>query len=173
MKKEFASALIFILLITACGTDRPMVRLEEGISLSNYEVFIVEPVKNETGKEFDCDVAGYLTQHLESELKHRGYEVGNDPNSNSKVLLVRSALLAYEPGSAFKRWLVWPVPAGKTQATVRISLIDKQTAETFGDLVFAEAVTGGGLFSAGADKRILEEIAGGMAREIDKRIKPR
>jgi hypothetical protein len=67
------------------------------------------------------------------------------------------------------RWLA--TGAGRTQATVRTSLIDKMTGESIGEIVIDEAVSSGGLFSVGADKYILEVVAKEISNVIDKKIK--
>lgn len=54
---------------------------------------------------------------------------------------MKSRLLSYEPGSAFKRWLA---PGfGKTQAAAGTSLIDKKTGKVLGELVSADKVSAG------------------------------
>jgi hypothetical protein len=70
------------------------------------------------------------------------------------------------------RWLAQPL-AGKTQITLMTSLIDKKTGEVMADFLSTDAVTGGGLFSVGADKWILGTVVQSLVSEIDQRMKGR
>jgi hypothetical protein len=141
----------------------------EDVSLADYKVFEVPPVLNATGKTFEFDVADILTQNIKSKLGGKGYTVSDGSATLEQVVIIKSSLLSYEPGDAFKRWLA---PGyGKTQATVRTSLIDKRTGKLLAELVSADAVSAGGLYSAGADKRILDAIAEGVVDAIEKKAR--
>jgi hypothetical protein len=50
-------------------------------------------------------------------------------------------------------------------------IIDKKTGKLLGELVSADTVSAGGLYSAGSDKRILDAIAEGVVEEIEKKAK--
>lgn len=175
-KRCVLTSLLFIVVV-GCGSivkSKPITRITEGVLFTKYQAFEVEPVTNETGKTFNFDVTDNLTRHIKSALEDLGYTVTNRPDLLQNVLVIKSSLIAFEPGSAFKRWLGAPiVPAGKTQATIKTSLIDKQNGDVIGDIVSAEAVSGGGLYTIGADKWIFEVIAKGVVNEIDKRMKER
>ena len=161
--------LIFVIIITGCVTSKPMVYMEKGVSLSDYNVFEVLPVQNETGKTYEFDVTNTLSQNIKSKLKEKGFQVADATAASGKVLIIKATLLSYEPGSAFKRWLA---PGfGSTQATVKTLLIDKKTRRSLGEFMSADTVGSGGLFSAGADKGILDSIATGIVDEIEKKIK--
>lgn len=168
MKESSIVVFLLFLFVAGCVTSKPMVTMEKGASLSVYKAFEVSPVLNETGRTFEFDVADTLTQNIKSKLRDKGYVVdGAVPLE--EILIIKSSLLSYEPGSAFKRWLA---PGfGKTQATVKTLLIDKKTGGVIGEMVSAEAVSAGGLYSAGADKRILDAIAEGIVDEIEKKVK--
>ena len=101
-------------------------------------------------------------------LEEKGYNVIDDPNKKKKVLLIKTTLISYVPGSAFKRWL--SPNLGKTQATVRAILIDKDSGEIISDIVFAEAIQWGGLYSIGSHKIILSNIAKGLINQIEQEM---
>jgi len=170
MKKLSAIVfLIFAIIMSGCVTSKPMVSMVKGVSLAGYKVFEVQPVQNETGKTYEFNVSNTLTQNIKSKLRNKGFLVSDGTAISEKVLTIKSSLLSYEPGSALKRWFA---PGfGKTQATVRTLLIDKKTGKVFGEFVSADTVSAGGLYSAGADKRILDAIATGIADEIEKKVK--
>ena len=168
MKWRYTCLSVIVLVLFGCVTSQPMVSMEKGVSLKGYSSFYVPDVANQTGNEYEFDVAGTLTQEIKEELGNRGLDVTED-KSTENLLVVTCSLVSYEPGSAFKRWLV---PGyGKTQATVKTLLIDNTSNEVLGEFISAEAVSAGGLYSAGADKRILAAIAQGIADQIESLLK--
>lgn len=167
--KDTHFLIFFLFLVVIACTSEPAVRIEEDYSLINYEVIDVVFAENVTGETFDFDIAEALTKHLKLQLKQKGYLITQDIEKDENVLIVKSSIVSYNPGSAFKRWLM--PGAGKTQATVRTSLIDKKSGIIIGEMVNSEAVSSGGLYSVGANKWILEVIAKGIASEIDERLR--
>jgi hypothetical protein len=162
--------LSFAIIMSGCiTTSKPMVYMEKDVSLVGYKVFKVQPVINETGKTYEFNVSNTLTQNIKSELRDKGFIVSDGTITSQKVLIIKSKLLSYAPGSALKRWFA--AGFGKTQATVETSLIDKKTGKVVGEFVSAETVSSGGLYSAGADKWILDAIATGIVDEIEKKVK--
>lgn len=173
MLKRYTGTIISLVsvLILGCYTTNPIITVDPNIPISKYELFEVEPVIDDTGKDFDFDVAGELTEQIILKLQGKGYSVIIDSKNKKNILLIRSTLISYEPGNAVKRWLASPlIPAGKTQATVRSILIDKNSGKIIGDIVFAEAVQEGGLYSIGAHIHILAAIAKGLTDEIQEKM---
>ncbi len=180
--KNYMILILLLLVVGGCPSypTKLMVRMEKGVSLSEYKVFEVMPVSNETGKTFEFDVADELTQHIKAKIKDKGYVINERKEVKDSVLVIKSSLITYEPGSAAKRFL----GGGKTRATVRTSLIDKMTGKVIGEIVSVEEVGGkyvemwgfeynpvDALSNVGAYKRILGVVAKGIANEIDKNIK--
>jgi len=167
--KNLILAYVVLIFLGGCYAATPMVRMEKGESLATYKIFKVTSTVNETGKKFEFDVAGELTQQIKSKLKEKGYKINCETDTQEVCLVIKSRIITYEPGSVAKRWILQGT--GKTRATVRTFLIDNKTENIIGEIVTSEEVSGGGLFSAGADKWILEVIAKGITNEIDKRVK--
>jgi hypothetical protein len=168
MDKNFIPVLFLLLFLCGCVAAKPMVSMEEGAFLKTYKVFQVAPAINETGETFEFDVTGELTNKVKLRLTEKGYKV-EEVSASEGVLVIKNSLMDYEAGNAAGRWLAPGV--GVTQATVKTSLIDKTTGTIIGEMVTSESVSGGGLFSVGAYKQILDTIAKGIANEIDTRMK--
>jgi hypothetical protein len=161
--------ILLLLVVIGCAAAKPAVWMEKGVSLSGYKVFEVMPVSNETGKTFEFDVANELTQHIKSKLKDKGYIISEEKKAVEGVLIIKSSLIVYEPGSAFKRWILTGL--GKTQCTLKTSLVDKKTGKVLGEMLAAEEVSSGGLYSIEADKWILNVVAKSISDEIDRKVK--
>lgn len=174
MKRALFTLLTLALtFITACTTGTVTVQMEKDASLEEYKVFDVLPVSNETGKTFEFDVADTITQHIKSKLKEKkGFIIAEGAPTAENIITIKSRLTSYAPGSAFKRWLPfgWTNESAKTQCIVWSTLIDKRTEGVLGEIVANKAVTEGGLFTIGADTKILETVAGDIADEIAKKV---
>lgn len=169
INKASTSFLMVAMLFFGCGASSPAVRMESAEPLRKYGLFEVAPVTNDTGKTFAFDVAEEFGNQIRSQLESRGYIVASGSAVTDDALIVRCSIASYEPGSAVARWLA--PGAGKTQATVLTSLVDKRTGSAVGEMLSAEAVGTGGLYSAGADRWILEKIAKGVVDKIEERMK--
>jgi hypothetical protein len=168
MMKYFA-VLPLVVLLYGCAGVQPKMWLDKVVSLPAYRVFEVAPASNDTEKTFEFDVAATLTEHLKSKLQEKGYRLSEDPARLDDVLVIKSSLVAYKPGSAFARWAI--PGAGTTLCVVRNSLFDKRTGRLVGEMVTGRSVSAGGLFTVGADKWILEVTASAITDELDKRVK--
>ncbi len=187
--KNYIILILLLLVVGGCSPrEKLMVRMENGVSLSEYKVFEVMPVSNETGKTFEFDVADELTQHIKAKIKDKGYVINERKEVKDSVLVIKSSLMTYEPGSAGMRLLDLGVEVasniryegiGDTRATVRTSFIDKMTGKVIGEMVITEQVGTIGrwilpeesLLTVGAYKKILGVVAKAIANEIDKNVK--
>ena len=168
-KRPILLCMLVSLLVFGCAGSSPAVRMESAEPLRKYGIFEVAPVSNDTGKTFAFDIAEEFGNQIRSQLESKGYIVAAGSGGTDDALIIRCSITSYEPGSAFARWLA--PGAGKTQATVLTSLVDKRTGTTIGELLSADAVGGGGLYTVGADRWILEKIAKGVVEKIDERMK--
>lgn len=174
MTRLFALLALTAVLLAGCYTARPVVSIDSTVSFDKYQAVEVLSVVNKTERTYDFDVAQTLTQKIKERLIEQGLVVVEGPEGDREILTVSSVLVAYEPGNAVTRWATGPlIPAGKTQATVMTTLVDKKSGAHLGDLATAEVVSGGGLYSVGADRWILDVVAKGLANEISQRIKKR
>lgn len=168
MGKKLALIGVLLLFASAAHGVETLVLMERDVSLTRYRAVEVLPVSNDTGKTFekklDFDVAATLTEFIRAELRESGYVIVERPSTTGECILVRSSLVAYQPGSAGMRWVGGG--AGITQATVRATLIDNRTGEMLGEIVAAGQVTVGGLYTVGANKNILKRLAKGIAKEL-------
>lgn len=169
MKKRLLWLFFMMVFTGGCATGKPMSWLDKETSVSSYKVFEVVPVSNDTGKTYDFDVAADLTKEIKAKLEDKGYAVVDTNTARESVLILKSSLILYEPGSALKRWLY--TGYGATQCTVKSTLIDKQRGKIIGEIQVAKTISEGGLYSVGAHMRILGNVATDIAHELDNRMK--
>ena len=174
-KEGFMTKVIRVLLLcllilgNGCATGKPMAWVEQGVSLSRYRQLDVASVSNDTGREYDFDVTGTLTEKIKSKLTDKGYLAQGAGTGREGALVLKPHLTAYEPGNAAKRWLA---PGhGATHCTVRVSLIDQESGKQVGEIIVAKAISEGGLFSIGADRSILDAVASDIAETLDDKMK--
>lgn len=164
--------LVLIAMATAgCATGTPVLWVEKGVSLSQYRSVDVRAVANQTGKNFDFDVTQSLTERIRSKLTEHGVTLAKGEGVADGALVLRSNLTAYSPGSALARWAL--PGAGTTECIVKGELLDGQTGAQLGVLLSHRSISGGGLFSVGADTRILDIVASDIADAVAGALKAR
>lgn len=141
--------------------------VDPGVALSRFDSIFVDVVSNDTGSRFEFDVTGALRGDLASSLRERGFAVLDSPVAAKSALTLKGQLTLYTPGSALARWVMPGL--GATQAVLRASFIDTSSGEIVADMVALGYVGGGGLFSIGADRWILQRIAEEVTTALRKR----
>lgn len=145
----------------------PYLWVDQDAALSRFEAIVVEPVSNETGARFEFDVTDVIRTHLAAKLREQGLAVLDLPAPGKSLLTLKGQLTLYTAGSAVARWLV--PGSDPTQVVMRASFIDGGKGEIVADMVVGGYVGGGGLFSIGADRWILEKIAEHVATAVRQR----
>lgn len=166
MNRYIVSLFAASLLLAGCSVQ-PDVSVEQEASLTKYTRVEVAPAANETGDSANDQVSETFRNDLMAALQSKGVAIA-DSAAPAGTLMVKPALVHYEPGSAVVRWIL--PGAGRTQASVAASLEDKASGESLGDLAASDQVAGGGLYTIGQDRMILSRLADGFAKEIAARI---
>ena len=134
MTRRFAIALL--LCCSACTPIRPRVSLAPGASLKGYEVFLVRPVKDQTGARFNLDVSDTLRQALTRRLRSHGLIALTDApeDTTAPTVILTSALVGFR---GIPMWL--QVPArGITGCELQTELRDSKTGARIGEIDAAE-----------------------------------
>ena len=174
MSSIYLRARFFIIaaaaLLTACESvpEGSPTWVRENAKLDEYRMVKVEDVLNESGNDAAEKVTVKLTGYLKAGLGEKGFVIANDDESESKVLVVRTRLIAFEAGSALARWAA--PGAGKTQCTLQTTLLDSQTNQKLADFISDPVVAGGGLFSIGAEHWIQKSCAGDIVEQVDRLV---
>jgi hypothetical protein len=167
MPNQITWLLVLAIFAAGCAVGTPMVHMERDFVPAAYQKVEILTVTNDTGQTYEFDVSEMLTKNIKSQFKDKGCLLASHQEKDS-VLMVKSSLTLYEPGSAFKRGLL---PGyGATRCTVKTSLIDKKTGKVIGEIVVPKTISEGGLYSIGADKRILNVVAADIAQETIKQV---
>jgi len=171
-KREVSKVFIFLVflsfLITAgCGTTKHYARFEDNIYLKHYKSIEVYPCENVANVNPGFDVTELITQNIITLLQEKGFYVVNTPGEND--LALKTKLLEYKRGNAFKRWLLpgW----GSTVCSVEAELFDQTTGELLGKINSRRTISFGGAYSIGAWQTILKSVAKDIVNEIEKKIK--
>lgn len=167
MNKFIAWALAAVVTLAAGCSTQPDIAVEQGVSLTKYTRVEVAPGANETNDASNDQASRNFRDDLAAALQSQGVPLA-DSGAPGGTLMVKPALVHYEPGSAVVRWIL--PGAGRTQASVSASLEDKASGESVGDLAASDQVAAGGLYTIGQDRMILSRLASGFAKEIAARI---
>jgi hypothetical protein len=164
--KRLLAVLVLPMLVWACvAAHKPALWKEPGVSFQGYRTVELMPVANDTGKSFsNFDVPAELTLILQKKLKDKGFTV--DGAGQERVLVVNASLTEYEAGSALARWIL--PGAGATKCTLKVAVSDKQSGKPMSAFVESDSVAAGGLYTIGADRRILGTVAGKVADDLER-----
>jgi hypothetical protein len=152
-----------MLLLAGCGTVEHKLTLDPGFQPQGGTLVSVGEVKNQTGQTFDCDAEQLLTDALAGELrKHEMLAPAETPSE----LIVKTQITEYQPGDAFKRWLLpgW----GATVLTVHCDLYEKD--HVVGSADVHRTVTAGGAYTIGAWKTIFANVAKDLVSDLRKQM---
>ena len=167
MPNQIIWSLVLAIFAAGCAVGTPMVRMERDFVPAAYQKVEVLTVTNDTGQTYEFDVAEMLTENIKSQFTDKGCLLASHEEKDS-VLMVKTSLIQYEPGSAFKMTLL---PGyGAPRCTVKSSLIDKKTGKVIGEIVVPKTISEGHLSPIGADKRILNAVAVDIAQETIKQV---
>jgi Domain of unknown function (DUF4410) len=168
-QRRAAILIAALFLVVSCTAPTPELEMQPGASLLGRTTLVVAPASNDTGQTYELDIAAVFTLDLTSALRSKGYTVVEVTTASADAVIVQSSFVSYAPGSAFQRWLMPGL--GPTEATVKTVLTEKSTGSVLGGMLTRQEVTHGGLYSIGAYKYILQDVAGAVAAAIDKKIK--
>lgn len=164
MTKQF-SVICSMLLLTACATTEtqtfssdPLVRPGAKIQLGSVTV----PPE----KSYETDAAGLMRSALQISLSENDIAWQGEPDSDRFVLDI--IVQDYEPGNAFKRWLL---PGyGSTIVHVSGKLTDLSTGELAGEVDYERGVHWGGGYTIGTWETVFQNVADDIAKELANRI---
>ena len=122
------------------------------------------PVVDHTGKSYDLDVAAKASQALQQKLTQAGITLTDPGGTPPKRIVLETRVVFYQPGSVGGRWVGFG--GGAAVCILRSRLIHGESTRLLGDFTGAYQVQAGGLFSAGAEKRVPSAAAGLIAKRI-------
>ena len=160
-----AAILLALLLVAGCGTVEHRVALEQQYVVQPGTKVEVGAVKNQTGKTFEIDVQKMLADALGNALKERDLLWKADA---APKLVLAADIVEYEPGDAFKRWLLpgW----GATVLVVRGTLVDAEK-RAVGSVEAKRTVEAGGGYTIGAWETVFRDIANDIVTRLREKLK--
>lgn len=114
----------------------------------------VRAIQNEAGGQASFDPAAYLAEQIRQRLSVGGITIVESGAANAVVVDIIVHL--YQQGSAFGRWLL---PSGGATYAVVQAEFRKPGQAVAADLLAVSVIGSGGLYSLGAEKTVLEDVA--------------
>lgn len=160
MRKHLWGSALFLLFLVSPVSQASLLSQEYTSSWASNGFFPVQSasfrigsVRNETGHGASFDMPGYLQDQTRQQLTQQGFKEARPGTPATIVIDLRIHL--YQEGSTFGRWLGGG--SGAAYAVVYAAFRRKGGASA--DLLTVSVIGGGGLFSAGAAKTVLEDAA--------------
>lgn len=157
-------AVLLSLVLSGCGAVSHETRLVDNYAPKPDSRIEVGPVTNATGQEPKVDDAAVNIEQLLSDAlvkKLRQEDLLWSADSSPKLVLL-SKIVEYEPGDAFKRWLLpgW----GSTVVSIECELRDAN--QLVGTVQARRTVSFGGAYTIGAWRTVFASIADDVVAEL-------
>ena len=156
--------VLLSLVLSGCGAVSHETRLLDNYAPKPDSRIEVGPVTNATGQEPKVDdavvnIEQLLTDALVNKLRQEDLLWSVDP---SPKLVLLSKIVEYEPGDAFKRWLLpgW----GTTVVSIECELRDAN--QLVGTVRARRTVSFGGAYTIGAWRSVFASIADDVVAEL-------
>ena len=163
--------VIAALLLSGCGTAHHNVSFVPGYqpastaTITLGDVIDAAPTFERDDEHKNFNIAKKLREQLASKLRDAGLCADSTSAVQSLVLSVR--IVNYEPGNAFKRWLM---PGyGSTVLTVECALRDG--AEKVATVNARRTVDGGGGYTIGAWETIFSSVAEDIVTGLKEKLR--
>lgn len=115
--------------------------------------FVIGEVVNDTGRSASFDVAGYFRDQLRQELLKEGFaEAGESP------VRIDVSIRLFQEGGTFGRWAGLPGSGAGAAYCVAHAEFRRRREAKGAEVVVTTAITGGGLFSLGAERTVVNDI---------------
>lgn len=125
--------------------------------ISTSRIYI-NNIQNETGHEASFDFLSYLKEQIYEHLSEESLKKASSGGMN--VIHVDINVYLYQEGSTFGRWLS---PGAGATYVVSHAIFHKNGQSIGAELLTVSVIAGGGLFSAGGEKSVLNDVAAVVA----------
>lgn len=167
MKRILAILLLAFLPLTPVQAlvSGAIVWIDEGVSLQGWNHVQLQPVSNDTDQTFETPVETLILDTLNEKLIEAGVAlVTDDGTPLQKTVRLSTSLVHFEPGTVGGRW--FGMGSGAAVCIIRVKLADPHTEQLLGEMVSANQIEVGGLFSIGADKSVARNVAREIAEAL-------
>jgi hypothetical protein len=122
-------------------------------------------VSNDTGQQFDFDIAAELRTQLQLELERQHLDFPN--GSTGPRLILQTHILDYEKGNAAGRW--FQPGLGGTRLMIKANLTTASGDEVGTESVIRSVETGG-IYSIGEWKKIFHAVAKDVVSDLKSKL---
>ena len=142
--------------------------MDQDVSLDNFKAFQIQPVFNASDKPVKQDIMAFLTFYLKEQFKVQNLPLTDTQQTKSKILMVQSNILVYEPARSSGNLNIAMGGTGTTRLVrciLRTDLIDKSTNKVVAKILTIKEV-GVGTMGYETHEWILKESAAAVAKEV-------
>jgi len=152
--------------LAGCGTSNQIAKMDSTFNCPPGAKIEVGKVTNETGKTFEeIDLVQVYTNALTQKLLAQKL-LCEEPSGERLVLDTK--IVEYEPGNAFKRWLM---PGyGSTVMAVNCDLKLPPDQKLVGSIEARRTVSAGGAYTIGAWETIVGQVADDVIKKLKEEV---
>ena len=161
------SALMILMQFQLCfATEKAsIVWLADGVSISSLKQIELYPVSLNIEEKQGDELPLTISNTIREELESLGVKVTDiTANTAPENFALKINLVHYQPGDVGGRWVGFG--GGSAICILRVMIIAGPTGEVVGEIIVANQVSGGGLFSIGAEKSVTKRVAKQVSEEL-------
>ena len=176
LKRLTTTLFLLLPLQSGLAAERnSIIWLSDGVSIDGTSIIVLYPISNVTGKTYEHDPSPDISAVIRNALETSGIVVVNkEKGEQSTQLALKIHLVHFAPGSVGGRWLGFG--GGSAVCILRTMLVGGSSSAKIGEIIVADQVSTGGLFSAGAEtyvcKRAAELTAENLAELLGVELRP-
>jgi hypothetical protein len=167
MRAPSRALLAVALALAACATGKPVLFVDESVSLASYRAVYVAEIDH-FDRAPDAEAARAIHDKIQARLGEHGIALAKESGADA-TLVLDTRLSRYAPGSAVERWV--GLGTGTTECLVEGELEDGKTGSKLGVVVSHRVVASGDLTSAPAGAQILDTVATDIADQLAAQMK--
>ena len=165
--KRLTTTLFFLLpLQSGLAAERnSIIWLSDGVSIEGTSIVELYPISNVTGESYEHDPSPDINAVIRNALETSGLVVVNKEKGEQPAqLALKTHLVYFAPGSVGGRWIGFG--GGSAVCILRTLLIGGSSSDKIGEIIVANQVSSGGLFSAGAETYVCKHAAEQTAENL-------
>jgi hypothetical protein len=156
---------IFTLQNSLASEPDTIVWQDETEKFEGIHIIEILPTSGLVELEYYDEVSSSITNTIRQELEKAGISIVYIENNKTPFkYALQSEVIEYQPGSIGERWL--GLGGGSVVCILRTILYHDSIDNKIAEIIVARVLSGGGLFSAGAESYIPKQVAQKTAKEV-------
>lgn len=159
--------LVFVLPLAACSTKSKLIPMEQFESVTTINGYTIGTVQDTSGYVFDPDEEEFdLAEAMEDSIVKSLQKANIQCEDNG--LVINTKIIDYEPGNAFKRWLMPGYGETELKTENEIATVD---GVVIARIPIKSSIGFGGAYTIGAWKYVFDNVSEELVKVLKEIMK--